>query len=120
MGPAEPALRSELSCVHDERYSFLIATQPDKTFYFVFFKVAKPYSSYTRRRWTAEDAERAAARVADHPISENVIFGELWKKRFRGQLVDIEEGVLNHWHFGRFVLVGDAAHKVGNSLKRRT
>ena len=29
-------------------------------------------------------------------------------------MVDIEEGVLNHWHFGRNVLVGDAAYKVSN------
>lgn len=27
-------------------------------------------------------------------------------------MVDIEEGVLSHWHFGRSALVGDAAHKV--------
>ena len=27
-------------------------------------------------------------------------------------MVDIEEGVLSRWYFGRTVLVGDAAHKV--------
>ena len=27
-------------------------------------------------------------------------------------MVDIEEGVLSHWHFGKSALVGDAAHKV--------
>ena len=27
-------------------------------------------------------------------------------------MVDTEEDVLSHWHFGRSVLVGDAAHKL--------
>lgn len=112
MGPGEPALRSELSCVHNDGYSFLIGTQPDRTFFFVFFRVNKPYSEYTRPRWSNEDAEKAALSVADHPISPNLVFGDIWRRRYRAQIVDIEEGVLSHWFFGRTVLVGDAAHKV--------
>lgn len=112
MGPGEPALRSELSCTHNNGYSFLIGTQPDRTFFFVFRRVAKPYSQYTRPRWTGEDAEKMAFDVADHPISPNLLFGDIWRRRYRAQVVDIEEGVLSQWYFGRTVLVGDAAHKV--------
>ncbi|TAQ89191.1 hypothetical protein B7494_g2482 [Chlorociboria aeruginascens] len=112
MGPPEPELPLELSGVHNDKTSFLIASRPDVTFYFTFFKVPKPYSQYTRPRWTEEDANKAAASVADRPISESLVFGDLWKKRFRGQIVDLEEGILEHWHFGRMVLVGDSAHKI--------
>lgn len=105
-------MRNELSAVHNDRYSFLIGKQEDRTFFFVFRRVKKPYSQYTRPRWTAEDADKAAAAVADHPITENLVFADLWRRRYRGQIVDMEEGILPHWFFGRTVLVGDAAHKV--------
>jgi FAD dependent monooxygenase len=49
------------------------------------------------------------------PITENITFGDLWKTKTRHGLIAIEEGVLDKWHAGRIVLVGDAAHKV--SLK---
>lgn len=112
MGPGTPGLRSELSCTHNNGYNFLIGTQPHRTFFFVFFRVDKPYSQYTRPRWTEKDANEAAAKVLDHPISENLVFGDVWRRRTRAQMVDIEEGVLSRWYFGRTVLVGDAAHKV--------
>jgi hypothetical protein len=53
--------------------------------------------------------------MVDQPIFENLVFGDIWRKRYRAQIVDIEEGVLSKWHFGRTVLVGDAAHKVGEA-----
>ena len=112
IGPGEPDLGHEVSAVHNDRYSFLISSQPDKTFWFVFMKVDKPYSAYKRPRYTDEDAEKAAATFAEYPLSEFKVFGELWKRRWRCTMVDIEEGVQDVWHFGRTVLVGDAAHKV--------
>ncbi|KAL9003537.1 MAG: hypothetical protein Q9188_003595 [Gyalolechia gomerana] len=59
-----------------------------------------------------KDAEEMAASVADMPISETMVFGELWKKRWRGSVVDIEEGIFSRWHYGRTLLVGDTAHKI--------
>lgn len=112
MGPGEPDLGHEVGAVHNDRYSFLISAQPDKTYWFVFMRVDKPYSTYKRPRYAEKDAEAAAASMAEHPVSGTKVFGELWKNRWRSVLVDIEEGVLDHWHFGRSVLVGDAAHKV--------
>lgn len=112
-GPGEPHLRNELSVSSfDGRRCALVATQPKQSFFFVFWKPEKPWSRYTRPRYTAQDAEKAAASVADLPINETMVFADLWSKRHRAQLADIEEGVLSRWHYGRSVLVGDAAHKV--------
>lgn len=58
-----------------------------------------------------------AESVADHPVSDSIVFGELWKKRDRAILVGLEEGVLQHWYHDRIVLVGDSVHKVSNSFK---
>lgn len=113
MGPRSPAMGDRtMTCVHDRGYSFLILTQPEKVFFFVFFRLKKPFTWPNRKRYTDEDANGAAAKVADHPISETTVFGELWEKRTRGSLISLEEGILQHWHFGRIVLAGDSAHKV--------
>ncbi|POR35297.1 FAD-dependent urate hydroxylase [Tolypocladium paradoxum] len=112
-GPGEPNLGNELSVSSfDGSRCILLATQPKQSFFFVFWKPKKPWSRYTRPRYTEQDAEEAAKSVADLPINETMVFAELWKKRHRAQLADIEEGVLSRWHYGRHVLVGDAAHKV--------
>lgn len=64
-------------------------------------------------RFTEEDATREAAKIADRPVTANVLFGEIWMKRTRGYLTSLEEGIFEHWYFDRTVLVGDSAHKVG-------
>lgn len=116
MGPTAPGMGDRtMTCVHDRGYSFLILTQPDKTFFFVFYRLKKPFTWPNRERFTSEDTDIAAAKVADHPISDTMVFGELWQKRTRGTLISLEEGMLKHWHFGRIVLAGDSAHKVKRS-----
>lgn len=108
-------MKNELSVVYNKGHSFLLGTQPKRCFYFVFQRVKEPWTRYNRPRYTQEDAEKMAADVADMPVSETMVFGELWRKRWRGALVDIEEGVLNRWFYGRTVLVGDTAHKVSSA-----
>ncbi|OJD31006.1 fad binding domain-containing protein [Diplodia corticola] len=102
----------DMTVVHGDRHSLLVLGQPKKLFFFVFFKLERAFHWPNWPRWSEADAAAAAAKVAEVPISESVLFGEVWKKRLRGQLVSIEEGVLQHWHWGRTVLAGDAVHKV--------
>ena len=103
----------DMTCVHEHKYSFLFLTQPHQTYFFVFSKLLHPITQPEQAHWTPQDAEKIAEEVKIHPIGdESLLFGELWKTRVRGQLVSIEEGILPHWHFGRIILAGDAAHKV--------
>ncbi|KAL8997508.1 MAG: hypothetical protein Q9188_006311 [Gyalolechia gomerana] len=102
----------DMTCVHEHGYSFLFLSQPDQIYFFVFSKLPKPIRWPDNQRWTDEDAENVADGVKDHPVSDSLLFGELWRTRIRGQLVSVEEGIFEHWHFGRMVLAGDAAHKV--------
>ncbi|KAK2624713.1 hypothetical protein QTJ16_005906 [Diplocarpon rosae] len=103
---------SDMTVIHNNRYSFLTLSQPGRVFFFVFFRLAKPRYWPEREYYSDLQAEELAATVASHPISESLAFGELWKKRSRGALISVEEGVLDHWHYGRIVLAGDSAHKV--------
>ncbi|KAI0842701.1 FAD binding domain protein [Hypoxylon sp. FL0890] len=113
MGPAALELgESDMTVVHDDRFSFLALTQPDRAFWFVFVALDEPFSWPRRARYTDEDAEALAVEVADHPVSDSLVFGELWRNRYRGALISLEEGVLEHWYHGRIALAGDSVHKV--------
>ncbi|KAH8645851.1 putative FAD-dependent monooxygenase [Tricladium varicosporioides] len=111
--PTLPSMSNcDMSCTHYEGKSFLIINQKQWTFFFVFFKNVERLYWPSRPRWTKEDAEKKATSCADCPISDTQVFGELWKNRERGELVNIEEGLFKHMYFGRIVLAGDAVHKM--------
>ncbi|KAI9369639.1 hypothetical protein BJX61DRAFT_545412 [Aspergillus egyptiacus] len=121
VAPAMPELgERDMTVVHDDRYSFLFLTQPTKTFFFVFFRLkgreGEEFCWPQRKRYTDADAEEVAVRIAHHPVCETLVFGEVWKRRIRGSMVSLEEGVLRHWSHGRIVLAGDAVHKVTPNL----
>ncbi|KAI5460578.1 FAD binding domain-containing protein [Mariannaea sp. PMI_226] len=92
--------------------SFLILVQADKTYFFVNWKLPQELRWPTKPRWSNEEAERAAASVAELPISDSTVFGELWKHRIRAHLIGLEEGIFEHWHHGRIALAGDSVHKM--------
>jgi 2-polyprenyl-6-methoxyphenol hydroxylase-like FAD-dependent oxidoreductase len=92
--------------------TFQIITQPDVTCFLVYRKLPQPIRGSARMKYTQEDADREAAFFADSHITETVLFRHIYERRFRGQLVNVEEGIFDHWHHGRLALMGDAAHKV--------
>ncbi|KKK22258.1 hypothetical protein P175DRAFT_0477239 [Aspergillus ochraceoroseus IBT 24754] len=122
MGPpvAPEALgEHDMTVVHDNGCSFLFLTQPDKLFFFVFVRLERHHHELDgsgqprrKRRYTDADAEAVADSFAGHPICERLVFGDIWRKRTRGSLISLEEGVLQHWSHGRIVLAGDSVHKV--------
>lgn len=114
IAPMIPELgERDMTVVSNKNHSFLSLSQPDRVYFFFIFKLDEPFTWPKRARYTDEDAEALAQSVADQPVSESLLFGELWKKRIRGGLVSLEEGVLDHWYAGRIALAGDSVHKVG-------
>lgn len=114
MAPGIPGLdhSPDMHITYGSGHTLQIVTQPNSTFFLVYQKVAQPIRGSTRITYTQEDADREAAKFADSPVTENVLFGEIYKKRLRGQLANLEEVVFDHWHHGRLAILGDAAHKV--------
>ncbi|KAF7681038.1 fad binding domain-containing protein [Alternaria burnsii] len=111
--PYIPGLGTQdMTTVANDKFSFLFLTQPDAIYFIVVSKLPKIVRYPNRLRFSQADADARAAELADCPISDNLVFGDIWKARSRGQMVSLEEGILSHWSFGRTVLVGDAAHKV--------
>ena len=105
----------DLTVVHNKDYSHMFTMTQHKAYFFVFFRLKKPVTWPNRSRYTDQDAEEIAESIANHPVSETVVFGEVWKRRIRAVVVNLEEGVLDHWYSGRITLAGDAAHKVSKT-----
>jgi hypothetical protein len=101
-----------MTSVSDKGNTFISFSQPDRIYFFFILRVDKPFTFPKRASPTDPNAEALAQSVADHPVSESMVFGELWQRRLRGDLIYLEDGVMEHWHAGRIVLAGDAVHKV--------
>ncbi|CAN8104628.1 unnamed protein product [Discula destructiva] len=102
----------DLTVVHNHNYSHMFTMTPEFGYFFVFFRLDEACTWPKRPRYTDQDAEALAAGIASHPVSDTMVFGEVWKHRIRANVVNLEEGVLDHWYHGRIVLAGDSAHKV--------
>ena len=99
--------------IQNQGLYMVVVSQPGQTLFFVCIKEPNVTHWPQRSRFTEEDAEREAAKIADCPVTAHVLFGEIWMKRIRGYLTSLEEGIFEHWFFNRIVLLGDSAHKVG-------
>ncbi|ROV90217.1 hypothetical protein VMCG_10252 [Cytospora schulzeri] len=97
--------------------TFHVLTGEDTAYFLVYIhhradKGFKPTRERQRSRYTDEDAAALAAELAGHRITPGVTFGDLWRSRRWGRLLDFQEGLLDgDWYHGRVVLVGDAVHK---------
>jgi FAD dependent monooxygenase len=85
-------------------------------YFFLYVKLDEPTQWPTRTRYTDADAEKLAAQYADRQVIAGVPFRDLWNNRIRYKMASVEEGVQTRWSWKRIVLLGDSAHKVGNSI----
>ncbi|KAL1862373.1 hypothetical protein Plec18170_001199 [Paecilomyces lecythidis] len=110
--PASEVGERDMTICSDSRFVLTTVSQPTHLFFCVYQKLEKDLFWPRQPRYTTEDMEALAESVADHPVSDTIVFGELWKKRNRAILINLEEGVLQHWHHDRIALVGDSVHKM--------
>ncbi|RFU78064.1 fad binding domain-containing [Trichoderma arundinaceum] len=103
---------SYLTVTYNNGITFLATSQPHAVYFFVIFTLDKPFTWPHRERYTEEDAQKLANLVIDRPVTEELLFGEVWRRRTRSAVISLEECVMEHWHHGRIVLAGDAVHKV--------
>ena len=101
-----------------EGWTLQLVTQPNATFALVYQKLEQPIVGSRRPHYTQKDIEAAAAELADLLATEKVRFGEIYEKRLRTSMVNLEEGIFPKWHYGRVAIAGDAAHKVCSHPQR--
>ncbi|KZL66586.1 FAD binding domain-containing protein, partial [Colletotrichum tofieldiae] len=63
------------------------------------------------RPYSADALDEVVKQHWDDPILKGVTFGDVYAKLTRKVLVPIQQYVLQKWHFGRVLLLGDAVHK---------
>ncbi|KAI8630199.1 hypothetical protein F5Y19DRAFT_484078 [Xylariaceae sp. FL1651] len=101
-----------LTVTYIDGVAFLVTSQPDAAYFFVIFRLDMPFTWPKRERYTDGDAEALAELVADKPVTNQIVFAEVWKRRNRAVVIALEEYVTEHWHHGRIAVCGDAVHKL--------
>ncbi|KAI2467949.1 putative dehydrogenase [Annulohypoxylon bovei var. microspora] len=89
-------------------------TVPGDEFTYFCILRALPTPTTARRRYSDKELEEEVKSFADLHLFPGIRFEEIWKtcKRDEVSLVHLEEGIIDKWHFGRIVLLGDSVHKL--------
>jgi FAD dependent monooxygenase len=102
---------ADVHIVYGEGATKLLFTQPGIAYWGITWKdeYSQPPQSH---KATQAEQEEISERFKNLKMTENLTFGDLYESRTRSTVLNIEEGILDQWHAGRIVLVGDSAHKV--------
>ncbi|KAK7730306.1 hypothetical protein SLS63_005876 [Diaporthe eres] len=94
--------------------TFQVLAGEDTAYFLVYIPLCRP----TRKQTTypAQNADYLASALAQHPVTDKIKFGDLWRARRCGKMVDFHEGIAEKWYHDRVVLVGDAAHSMTPAL----
>lgn len=106
-GDAKPATVYEC---HRSGSSTQVFVGEHNMWFFLYEKLDSPTSEH--KSYTQKDADEFATRYADHRVTKQIYFRDMYKERNNSGVTDLEEGILDKWWWNRIVLVGDAAHKV--------
>jgi 2-polyprenyl-6-methoxyphenol hydroxylase-like FAD-dependent oxidoreductase len=96
--------------VRNNGMSFQIFMLEHEGWFLVYKRLPEPLLQYTN--YTDDDAKLFAEDIMDHPVGQDMKFGDLWTLRKWTRLLNLEEGFVQHWHQDRIVLVGDSVHKM--------
>lgn len=106
---------SDVHVVNGYNTNKLVFTQPGKVLWALMYRDEHEQPP-TPFRPTQQEQDEIAARFKDLKLVGNITVGDLYKNKTRAGVLSLEEGILNKWHSGRMVLVGDSAHKMTADL----
>lgn len=113
--PKPPSTRPGLGGeTQDTNRTLAVMVGKKRAFFFLYEKLEAP----TRERvdYSNEDIEKFAASFADYPVSETLLFKDVFDARAaikanKVGMANIGEGIVKNFSNGRIVLVGDACHR---------
>ncbi|KAI7779280.1 hypothetical protein LA080_001043 [Diaporthe eres] len=94
----------------DTGKTFQVLTSEDTAYFLAYIPLRRPTRKQTR--YPAQNADYLASALAQHPVTDKIKFGDLWRARRYGKMMDFHEGIAEKWYHERVVLVGDAAHSM--------
>jgi 2-polyprenyl-6-methoxyphenol hydroxylase-like FAD-dependent oxidoreductase len=100
---------------HGSNFTVQVLVGEDTQQFLVYDRLAEPTREHIR--YSPEEEEQVARGVADVRLpgqkpGEWITFGEIWKIKQWSTMATLEEGIVKKWHGGRYVLVGDAVHRM--------
>ncbi|KAI1342603.1 hypothetical protein F5Y15DRAFT_309925 [Xylariaceae sp. FL0016] len=96
---------------HGENVSLQFLNSVERSWVFLYERLEAP--TRERARYTEDDMEGLAKRLGHIAIKrEDLKVRDVYPLMHHGGMTNLEEGILDHWYWGRIVLLGDAAHKV--------
>lgn len=95
--------------MHGSGMSSLLLAGKEKTWFM--FSQKLPKATRERRRYTEQDMESFMKELGHVHCTSTVTLNDLYQARTSCYLTDLHEGLIQHFHHGRIVLVGDAVNK---------
>ncbi|KAH8802421.1 flavoprotein monooxygenase [Xylogone sp. PMI_703] len=94
--------------------SVMYLSGSERAWFFLYKKLPEP----TRERivYTDQDIQALAEEFAEYPLTQTVKVKDVWPQMLGAGMTNLQEGIVQHWHLGRIVLVGDACHKLTTHL----
>lgn len=89
----------------------MLSAPEDRLYWFLFNKMEKA-SGKDIPKFTKEDEVRLEKQHFGDYVTETTTFEDVYNNRLNSTLVALEEHVFARWHFGRIIVIGDAAHNV--------
>ncbi|GME33698.1 Monooxygenase FAD-binding protein [Neofusicoccum parvum] len=93
-------------------WNYMMLSAPQDRLYWFFFNGMEKASGKDIPKFTKEDEVRLAKQHFGDYVTETTTFEDIYNNRQCSTLVAVEEHVFARWHFGRIIVIGDAAHKV--------
>ncbi|GAP87177.1 putative FAD binding domain-containing protein [Rosellinia necatrix] len=106
-----PATALQINAFFDGWNYMMLSAPGDRLYWFLFHKMEKARGKDIPRFSKDDEAQLAGKHLGDL-VTETTTFGHIYENRVCSTLVPIEEHVFARWHFGRIMIIGDAAHKV--------
>ncbi|KAF7594822.1 hypothetical protein BBP40_008152 [Aspergillus hancockii] len=94
---------------HGKGRSVMYVTRHDYGWIFLYERLSQPTNE--RISYTDNEIDALAAIFSDYTVADGMKVRDAYAKRLNSGLANLEEGILEHWNWGRIVLAGDACHK---------
>ncbi|KAK5654685.1 hypothetical protein OQA88_7009 [Cercophora sp. LCS_1] len=97
---------------HGKGLSVQCLNGKDRSWMFIYERLDQPTSD--KVRYTADETAALAYRARYLAVSEGLRVKDVLRDAYMytSGMANLEEGVVEHWSWGRIVLVGDACHKM--------
>ncbi|KAF4343929.1 3-hydroxybenzoate 6-hydroxylase 1 [Fusarium beomiforme] len=110
--PSGYGTRSQQGVIGQGHSYLVIAAPMNRTYWFLFDGLRQTEYGKDISKYSKADEEALVKAHRNDPITEDLVFGDLYDRKIMSTLVPLEEYVFERWHYKRIITIGDSAHKI--------